>query len=169
MGVVVRNYQRIHEDRMEGSGPLPEDSRGRPLSVRAFVVEPSGLFRQQAPVAQVIRQKDSDADSSRRNNHHVVKYKYLKPDLIAAGMGAFPLLYPYGNVHTPYDISLYVDSQHASSNDGRRGAKAGEKCLTWAQQAKRRIYSDNILLNSGTLLQQWMLRTHKNIEDLRFR
>ena len=39
--------------------------------------------------------------------------------------------------------------------------------MTWAKNAKRRPYTDNILLNSVPLLQQWVLRTYANVEDMR--
>ena len=39
--------------------------------------------------------------------------------------------------------------------------------MTRATNAKRRLYTDNILLNSGSLLEQWVLRTYINVENMR--
>lgn len=39
--------------------------------------------------------------------------------------------------------------------------------LTWAHNSKHRLYSDNILQDSGPLSQQCLLRTITNIEDMR--
>ena len=39
--------------------------------------------------------------------------------------------------------------------------------MTWAENAKWRLYTDNILLNCGPLFQMSVLRTMTNIEDVR--
>ena len=39
--------------------------------------------------------------------------------------------------------------------------------LTWAATVKRRLFTHNILPNSGPSLQKWVLRTQTSIEDLR--
>lgn len=52
--VLVRNYQEVPEARIKviaDSCPLQENGRGRTLSMTAFVIEPTGHFRQQGPVA----------------------------------------------------------------------------------------------------------------------
>ena len=109
-GVVVRNYQGISTGEIEiapdtGFGPLPEDESGRPLMMQAYVVEPTGLFRSQAEVARL-----EDGPSVHRNEDGTrqIKYRKLKPDSRIAEYGAFPLLYPYGDIHKPYDMKEYV-------------------------------------------------------------
>lgn len=96
-GIFVRNYQGSHEARIEisaGKGPLPEDSRGRSIAMRAFIVEPIGLLRPQAHVAHLVGAKESLYGSRRRNSNRVVRSKNLKSDLMEEERGVFPLLYP---------------------------------------------------------------------------
>lgn len=83
--------------------------------------------------------------------------------------GAFPLLYPYDDVHIQYDSSFHIENRNANSSMGGKRDTYDEKRLTWAEYSKHRLYSDNFLLNSGTLLQQWPFRTLKNIKYLRLR
>lgn len=96
-----------------------------------------------------------------------MKYKRPKPYSIASQRGEFCLLYPYGDINTPYDSAVYVTYREAASSSGRKGARLDETCLTWAEKSKGRLFTEKNLHNSGTLLQQWMLRKHKNIGDLR--
>lgn len=70
-------------------------------------------------------------------------------------------------MHMPYDIAVYVTSKEAGSSVDRRDASVYEESLSWAEHAKRRPCTDSILLNSGTILQKWMLETHTHIECLR--
>ena len=113
-----------------------------------------------------------------------MRLKFLKSGSKLAEKGAFPLLYPYGDEHEPYDMDIYVANKgnrgrnanegSSSGGGGGRGASRGEttnernvKKMTWAENAKRRLYTDNMLLNCGPLLQMWVLRTMTNIEDVR--
>ncbi|KAI0560117.1 hypothetical protein FGB62_124g030 [Gracilaria domingensis] len=145
-GIVVRNYQREREGRIEvdtGSGPLPEDSRGRPLAMRVFIVDPTGLFRSEAPVAQLVNGRETDYMSTGNLRRRTVKYRRLKSDSKAAEMGAFPLLYPYGDLHLPYDMVAYIDAR--GEGTGRsRGSRSSSNIpdvnrLTWAEHTKRRL------------------------------
>lgn len=138
-GIILRNSQGTHEARIEiseGTGPLPEDSSGRQLAMRAFIVEPTGLFRPQAPVVQLFGARESHSGSRRGTSNRVVKYKKLKPDLVEAERGAFQLLYLYCDVHIPYNSSVYVENRNlSSSRRGRRDAH-NEKRLTWTEYSK---------------------------------
>lgn len=113
---VARYYKLVNEARIEvnvGSGPFLEDGRGMQLSRRAFLVK-NGLFRQQAPDEQLIGRRESQIDSRRRGGNSIVKYRYLKTDSIAAEMGAFTLLHPYGNRNASYDSAVYFAAREVS-------------------------------------------------------
>ncbi|KAI0559298.1 hypothetical protein FGB62_159g04 [Gracilaria domingensis] len=103
-GVVIRNFQGERECRIEvdtGSGPLPEDTRGRPLAMRAFIVDPTGLVHSEALVAQLVNGRETHHTSIENLRRRNVKYRPLKSDSKAAEMGASPLLYLYEDLHLP--------------------------------------------------------------------
>ena len=55
-GTVLRNYEGTHRGTVivdRAAGSLEEDAPGRPTEMTAFIVDPAGLFRSQAPTAQV--------------------------------------------------------------------------------------------------------------------
>ena len=182
-GTVLRNYEGTHRGIVlvdRAVGPLEEDALGRPTEMTAFIVDPAGLFRSQASAAQVAGGAKVHRDRSGREQ---VRLKFLKSGSKLAEKGAFPLLYPYGDEHEPYEMVLYVANKgnrgrnanegSSSGGGGGRGASRGETTneknvkMTWAENAKGRLYTDKILLNCGSLLQMWVLRTMTNIEDVR--
>ena len=92
----------------------------------------------------------------------------MKPASALAEKGYFSLLYPYGNQEQPFDLRRYLEAKNDDAADDGGSQDAHKLCLlTWASHSKRRLYTDNFLLNSGPLLQQWALRTFTNIEDMR--
>ena len=95
-----------------------------------------------------------------------MKYRYLKPDQEIAERGSFPLIFPMRDRHIPYDVATFIESREQRRSDR---SEVDAKSLTWAEFTKRRLYTDNILLNSGVVLQQWILRSAINIEDIRLR
>ena len=100
-----------------------------------------------------------------------LRYKKLKPGSKRAERGAFPLLYPYGERDKPFDTSKFLTARETREKHVLDEASARNehryRQLTWAAHSKRRLYTDNLLLNSGPLLQKWVLRTQTNIEDMR--
>ena len=118
-----------------------------------------------APVLQIVGNSESHRleDGSR-----VVRYRKIKPSSETAETGAYPLLYPYGPRHKPFDLATYLQ---ATSGEGEGAQVVGSQLrvnkLTWAEHSKRRLYTDNILHGGGALFQQWMLRTVTHIENMR--
>ena len=167
-GVEIQNYSGSQTGTVVSAartGPQPEDQPGRPSYMQATVVEPAGLYTSEAPVAQIVAGSETHSGP---NGQRVVKMKRLKPSSRQAECGAFPLLYPYGDNHEPFDITEYIDNKKPGALDNETNPHIRElKKMTWAEFSKRRLYTDNMLLNSGTLLQQWMLRTVLGIEDMR--
>ncbi|KAI0558602.1 hypothetical protein FGB62_199g00 [Gracilaria domingensis] len=150
-GIVVRNYQGEREGQIEvdtGSGPLLKHTRGRPMAMRAFIVDPTGLFRSEAPVARLVNGRETHHMYTGNLRKRTVKYRRLRSDSKAAEMGAFPLLYPYGDLHFPYDMVAYIDARGEVTGRSR-GSRSSSNIpdvnrLTWAEHTKRRLYTDNI-------------------------
>ena len=145
-----------------------------PSGLEAFIIDPAGLFRQPAPMYAVQQQDPQPASSNRNNNgsHQVqLRYKKLKPGSKRAERGAFPLLYPYGERDKPFETAKFLTARVTREQDvpdeGNARNEHRYRQLTWAAHSERWLYTDNLLLNSGSLLQQWVLRTQTNIEDLR--
>ena len=122
-----------------------------------------------------MQQQDPQPASSNNNNsnngQHQLRYKRLKPGSGRAERGAFPLLYPYGERDKLFDTAKFLTARGTRERDvpdeGNARNEHRYRQLTWAAHSNRRLYTDNLLLNSGPLLQQWVLRTQTNIEDLR--
>lgn len=101
-------------------------------------------------------------------NNAQVPFRLLKPASKLAENGAFPLFYPYGDQHELFGIGLHLDAKNSTQqNSGLNVNKYKLQKLNWAENAKRRLYPDNIFLNSGPLMEIWMLRTHTNNGDMR--
>lgn len=142
--------------------------------MQAFTTDPAGLFQREAPVVQLV----GPSEQHRREDGRVlVKTRNLKAFSTIAEKGAFPLLYPYGEEHEPFDLATYLESKRLGTGTGPSFSSDPpvdvNKCkgasLTWADHAKRGLYTHNLLFNSGNLLQMWLLRTATNIEDMRLK
>lgn len=73
-------------------------------------------------------------------------YKKLKPSERKAKMGAFQLLYPYGENHEPFDMDRYLQYKVNSSFPGSSSVNGNivkEYKMTWAEECKKRLYRDN--------------------------
>ena len=81
------------------------------------------------------------------------------------------MLYPYGERDKPFKTAKFLTARGTRERDvpdeGNARNEHRYRQLTWAAQSKRQLYTDNLLLNSSPLLQQWVLRTQTNIEYLR--
>ena len=89
----------------------------------------------------------------------------LRPDSARAEQGLWPLLYPYDE--EAFDALEARTHREQAADSSPPDAKEALKRYTWLEHAKGRIYTDNILLNSGFLLQQWLLSTISAMEDVR--
>lgn len=86
-------------------------------------------------------------------------------------MGAFALLYLYGDEHEPLDMDHYLlykrNSSSAGGSSSVNGAMVKVYRMAWAEHRKRRLYKGNFLHESAALFQQWLLRAFTNTEDVR--
>lgn len=146
----MRNYEGANEGAVRaeagtGTGPLPEDQPGRPTTLQTFIIAPTGLFRTEALVAQLAGLSEVNL-GAQGGQRRVIKYKYLKPSNEEAEKGAFPLLYPYGDYHDPFDMKTFLESKRRHNNDNEDEPSNNDNpnlcnlnALTWAKHTKRRV------------------------------
>lgn len=99
------------------AGPPAEDQSGRSTQFLTFIIYPTGLFRTDAPVAQLF----GSSTSSHGCQDRVVKYKYFKASSKAVESGAFPLLYLCKDVPEPFDMSTQVKNKFRRRASSRSG------------------------------------------------
>lgn len=71
-----------------------------------------------------------------------------------------------------FDLALHLRFKRSGSSRGAgssstSGYMVKVYILSWAEDSKLKLYTDNIFLEFGLLLQQWVLQTAANIKDIR--
>lgn len=102
-----------------------------------------------------------------------MKTRILKSSSKTTEKGAFPLLYPYGDEHHPSDLVTYLESKRrrstSASDDPEDVNKRQLQSFTWTEQSQRRLYTADLLLESGNVFQMWLLHTATRIKYLRLK
>ena len=112
---VVEEGVRVSEYRGQSSGEvhtghhsahLAHYRPGLPTFLLGYTATPRGDFREAGRV--VLLQGTTDVHISGQGGWQFVKYKLLKPDDREAECGAFPLLYPNGQIDVQFDLATYL-------------------------------------------------------------
>ena len=95
-----------------------------------------------------------------------MKYKLLKPGDREAERGAFYLLYPSGQSDVPFDPATYLAVKRDEAEEITDPNVRNVSGLTMAEFAKRRLFTNNILLHNGSLLKMLAIRMATDMKDM---
>ncbi len=128
----------------------------------------SGLYCRELSVFEVKSVPQTGGSSSYGPSQSPPQFKVyiLHPGDSRAEKGSNPILYTQDE--KPFDLNTYCTAK----NQAHPPHDVPEELhrmyqLTLHKFVKRRLYTDNILLNIATLLESYVLRRHIAIEDLR--
>lgn len=107
--LILENYRDAHDISLtfqHDGGPLPNYSRIIDISKALY-----NQFWRIVPNRSSDGTNTGQSETHRDNEGNVrVKCKNIKPSSNFSEWGAFPLLYPYGELHVPFGIGTYVTS-----------------------------------------------------------
>jgi PIF1-like helicase/Helitron helicase-like domain at N-terminus len=174
--------QEGHLSMINPLGPVLDS--GIPSEMEAVTIMPTGIGHVQAPLYGSYEVAVQNNANSGNNPGPVYTYQKMYASSAIAEKGLYPILYP--NDEQPWDLKTYELLRNSSGAGSHapvtlvRDASGAQttistggpllRCpqgLTWMQHTKHRLYTDNLLLGFGPLLQMWLLRTCIAIEDRR--